>query len=60
MTDRIPCKNPECTSTILPQTATRTGGYCMPCVQARQQRAYDEYVRKNKITDFSLESMGRA
>ncbi|MCZ8901891.1 hypothetical protein OM240_18000, partial [Escherichia albertii] len=35
MTDRIPCKNPTCTSTILPQTAVRTGGYCMPCVQAQ-------------------------
>ncbi len=36
MTDRIPCKNPTCTSTILPQTAVRTGGYCMPCVQAQK------------------------
>ncbi|HHC4844299.1 TPA: YwqG family protein [Escherichia albertii] len=48
MTDRIPCKNPTCTSTILPQTAVRTGGYCMPCVQAQKKREHDEYIRNNK------------
>jgi hypothetical protein len=50
MTHRIPCKSPACTSTILPETAARTDGYCMPCVQAQQQREHDEYIRKNKKT----------
>lgn len=48
MTHRIPCKSPACTSTILPETAARTDGYCMPCVQAQQQREHDEYIRKIK------------
>lgn len=48
MTHRIPCKSPACTSTILPQTAARTNGYCMPCEQAQQQREHDEYIKKNK------------
>ncbi|HBC9811060.1 TPA: DUF1963 domain-containing protein, partial [Escherichia coli] len=48
MTDRIFCKSPACTSTILPQTAAHTGGFCMPCVQAQRQRENDEYIRKNK------------
>lgn len=48
MTHRIPCKSPACTSTILPETAARTNGYCMPCEQAQQQREHDEYIKKNK------------
>lgn len=48
MTHRIPCKSPACTSTILPETAARTDGYCMPCVQTQQQREHNEYIRKNK------------
>ena len=48
MTHRIPCKSPACTSTILQETAARTNGYCMPCVQAQQQREHDEYIKKYK------------
>lgn len=48
MTHRIPCKSPACISTILPETAARTNGYCMPCEQAQQQREHDEYIKKNK------------
>ncbi len=48
MTHRIPCKSPACTSTILPETAARSDGYCMPCVQAQQHREHNEYIRKNK------------
>ncbi|HIB9379949.1 TPA: DUF1963 domain-containing protein [Escherichia coli] len=48
MTHCIPCKSPACISTILPETAARTNGYCMPCEQAQQQREHDEYIKKNK------------
>ena len=33
MTERLPCGNPRCAGTILPSTADRTGGLCMPCFQ---------------------------
>lgn len=32
---RIPCLNSNCPHTILPTTAERTGGLCMPCFQGR-------------------------
>lgn len=50
MDDRLPCKNPECSHRILPATAARTGGYCMPCVQADEKQKYDEYIKKNRKT----------
>ncbi len=53
MTHRIPCKSPACTSTILPETAARSDGYCMPCVQAQQHREHDEYIKKNKKIVFT-------
>lgn len=48
MSERIPCKNPECSHTILPATAERTKGLCMPCVQAAEKKERDEYIRKNR------------
>jgi hypothetical protein len=33
---------------ILETTAERTGGYCMPCVQAAAAKEREEYVRKNR------------
>ncbi len=48
MSERLACKNPDCSNRILPETAARTDGYCMPCVQAQQQREHNEYIRKNK------------
>ncbi|MDA8493362.1 DUF1963 domain-containing protein [Kluyvera georgiana] len=50
MDDRLPCKKPDCSHRILPATAARTGGYCMPCVQACEKQKYDEYIKKNKKT----------
>jgi hypothetical protein len=32
---RVACRNPNCPHTILPATAQRTGGMCMPCYQGR-------------------------
>lgn len=44
MDERIPCKNPQCSHFILPATAARTEGYCMPCVQARYRQVQEEYI----------------
>ncbi|WP_454052687.1 hypothetical protein [Clostridium sp. Marseille-Q7071] len=38
MSDRIPCLTEECKGTILQSTYDKTGGYCMPCVIAREKR----------------------
>jgi len=49
MTERTPCKNPECSNTILPTTAERTGGLCGPCVSAAEDAALrDEDVACEK------------
>lgn len=48
MSDRIPCINAECQSTILQSTADRTGGYCMPCYQAIKRKEQEEFIRKNR------------
>lgn len=50
MIERIPCINLDCTATILPATATKTGGYCMPCYQALQREAHMRYVEENRRT----------
>ncbi|NQX45479.1 DUF1963 domain-containing protein [Paenibacillus tritici] len=49
MSERLPCQTPGCTGSILPATAQRTGGICMPCQQrklAEQRQAYIEQNRK--------------
>ncbi|MEA2564317.1 MAG: hypothetical protein QOH06_5821 [Acidobacteriota bacterium] len=48
MTERIPCKTPGCTGTILPATAQRTGGFCMPCVRTAARKEREEYIRQNR------------
>ncbi|WP_018753785.1 hypothetical protein [Paenibacillus sanguinis] len=48
MTERIPCKNEGCKATILPATAAKTGGICMPCHQEKERQAYQEYIEKNR------------
>ncbi|WP_460323591.1 hypothetical protein [Paenibacillus sp. YSY-4.3] len=35
MSERVPCQNPGCSATILPTTALKTGGTCMPCHQKK-------------------------
>ena len=47
-TDRIPCRTDGCANTILPATAKRTDGYCMPCVQQQERAKHEEYIRKNR------------
>lgn len=48
MTERLNCTNPECSYTILPTTAEKTGGFCMPCVQRKAREEHEEFVRKNR------------
>lgn len=50
MTERIPCISIDCTATILPTTAAKTGGYCMPCYQAIEREAHMRYVEENRRT----------
>lgn len=60
MSNRFPCKSEGCSATILQSTANRTGGYCMPCHQKMERKAYEEYVKQNRkdvnlyegVTDF--------
>ncbi|MNW28797.1 hypothetical protein D3C74_56350 [compost metagenome] len=50
MTERILCRSEDCTATILPTTAAKTGGYCMPCHQGMERRKWEEYVAANRRT----------
>jgi hypothetical protein len=45
---RVACKTAGCTRTILAATAARTGGYCMPCVQAKDRQQREAYIRANR------------
>lgn len=48
MSARVACKSPGCTRTILAATSARTGGYCMPCVQAKAREQHEAYIRANQ------------
>ncbi|WP_338286378.1 hypothetical protein [Luteolibacter sp. LG18] len=48
MVDRIPCKTLGCPNTILPSTAEKTQGLCMPCVHAGLRLERAEYIRQNR------------
>lgn len=48
MTERIPCIREGCPSTILPATAARTSGYCMPCKQEMEREAHQRYIEANR------------
>ena len=50
MTERILCISMDCAATILPTTAAKTGGYCMPCYQELQRKAHMRYVEENRRT----------
>lgn len=50
MTQRIPCKSEGCAATILPTTAAKTGGYCMPCHQEQERRKRQAYIKKHRKT----------
>ncbi|HTF91070.1 MAG TPA: hypothetical protein VK843_21830 [Planctomycetota bacterium] len=47
--ERLLCKTPGCTRTILPSTAEGTGGFCMPCVQASAREARAIFVAANRV-----------
>lgn len=38
MRERISCKTEGCSATILPSTAAKAGGICMPCHQEQEQK----------------------
>ncbi|TWT37517.1 hypothetical protein KOR34_24690 [Posidoniimonas corsicana] len=52
MVDKVVCKASGCSNLIQETTAARTGGRCMPCVQAAAKKERDEYIRKNR-RDFN-------
>lgn len=45
---RVACKTAGCSRTILATTAARTGGYCMPCVRAKERQQREAYIRANR------------
>ncbi|WP_239614629.1 DUF1963 domain-containing protein [Cohnella mopanensis] len=49
MSERLPCQTPGCTATILPATAIKTGGICMPCRQKKLVLEEKAYIEKNRI-----------
>jgi hypothetical protein len=55
MADRVPCLNSNCANTILPATAARTGGICMPCVQAAARTQREEFIRTHRhdVNEFA-------
>ncbi|ASA20416.1 DUF1963 domain-containing protein [Paenibacillus donghaensis] len=48
MTERIECQTPGCSATILPATAAKTGGYCMPCHQEQQREEQRIFIEQNR------------
>lgn len=52
---KVSCKSPGCSNLILEATAERTGGYCMPCVQAASRTEREEFVLKNRrdVNEFA-------
>lgn len=49
MTERLPCTSPGCEHTILPSTAERTGGVCMPCANRRHAEEWERHVAANRV-----------
>lgn len=48
MSERLPCQIPGCLATILPTTALKTGGICMPCHQKKLALEKETYILKNR------------
>jgi hypothetical protein len=48
MTERLPCQTPGCAATILPTTALKTGGICMPCHQKKLALEEKAYILQNR------------
>lgn len=50
MTERLPCKTEGCSATILPNTAAKTDGICMPCFQEQERKKQQAYIEKHRKT----------
>lgn len=50
MVERIPCKTECCSATILPSTADKTGGICMPCHQEQERKKQQAYIEQHRKT----------
>lgn len=50
MTERLPCRSEGCKATILPATAAKTGGYCMPCHQEQERQKRQAYIEQHRRT----------
>ncbi|WP_413405599.1 DUF1963 domain-containing protein [Paenibacillus amylolyticus] len=48
MTERIPCIREGCANTVLPATAAKTCGYCMPCKQKIEREERQRYIEANR------------
>lgn len=48
MTERLPCRSEGCSATILPATAAKTGGYCMPCKQEMERAERQRYIEQHR------------
>ncbi|MGG1516935.1 DUF1963 domain-containing protein [Paenibacillus oryzisoli] len=48
MSERVPCQNSGCSATILPTTALKTGGTCMPCHQKKLALEKEAYILQNR------------
>lgn len=57
MTERIPCKTEGCQATILPTTAAKTGGYCMPCHQEQERQKRQAYIEAHRKTVNQYEGL---
>ncbi|MCF6205237.1 MAG: hypothetical protein L3J59_16505 [Methylococcaceae bacterium] len=47
MTERVNCINKNCNNSILPETAKKTNGFCMPCVQHKAREERQKYIKEN-------------
>ncbi|MEB2299617.1 DUF1963 domain-containing protein [Lysinibacillus xylanilyticus] len=50
MAERIPCNTEYCSATILPSTAAKTGGICMPCYQEQERKKQQAYIEQHRKT----------
>ncbi|MCO6045724.1 DUF1963 domain-containing protein [Aeoliella sp. ICT_H6.2] len=48
MPEKVVCTNPGCSNMILPSTAERTGGPCMPCYQKAKAAEREAFIRDNR------------
>jgi len=48
MTKRVDCINRNCNNPILPETAKKTNGFCMPCAQNKEREERQKYIKENR------------